>query len=289
MSDGKQRRLIPAWRAILLAMVAGALAGAVAVYVRGAVSGNTPAEIAVRAQGCNSRASPADDACAAKAESAKTVAAAATGQVAAMLPADPPQSLAALAFNGPDRQADDAGRACRQDRSAQPLGDMVRALSCRNAGARCAAEGGRQRRFRGHGGQCRYRRRHQAEEVPGRDQDRLARLLPREHARPVQRSEAARPGARPAGDAIDRQGRLPARLDERPRRMVGRGCEEADRGGAEGRADREHISASAPGARRDSRRSRGRPCGRASPPRHISPAAGRGDISNPKVRHAAPA
>jgi thiol-disulfide isomerase/thioredoxin len=101
MSDGKQRRLIPAWRAILLAMVAGALAGAVAVYVRGAVSGNTPAEIAAAPPQADMPASPADAACAAKAERAKTVAAAATGQVAAMLPADPPQSLAALSFSEP--------------------------------------------------------------------------------------------------------------------------------------------------------------------------------------------
>ncbi len=100
MSDGKQKRLIPAWRAIVLAMVAGALAGAVAVYVRGAVYGNTPAEIA-SAPKADMPASPADAACAAKAERAKTVAAAATGQVAAMLPADPPQSLAALSFRGP--------------------------------------------------------------------------------------------------------------------------------------------------------------------------------------------
>ena len=42
---------------------------------------------------------------AAKTERAKKVAAAATGQVAALLPADPPQSLKTLAFNGPDGKA----------------------------------------------------------------------------------------------------------------------------------------------------------------------------------------
>jgi thiol-disulfide isomerase/thioredoxin len=113
MSDGKQRRLIPAWRAILLAMVAGALAGAVAVYVRGAVSGNTPAEIASAPEPATP-ASPADAVCAAKDDRAKTIAAAATGQVAAMMPADPPQSLAGLAFNGPGGKpmtlADRAGK-----------------------------------------------------------------------------------------------------------------------------------------------------------------------------------
>lgn len=42
-------------------------------------------------------------------------------------------------------------------------------------------------------------------------------------------------------------------------------------------------------ARRDNRRNRVRSCGRASRPRHISPAGGRGGISNPIGRHAAPA
>ena len=55
-----------------------------------------------------------DVACAAKSDRAKKVAAAATGQVAALLPADPPQSLKSLAFNGPDGKpmtiADHAGK-----------------------------------------------------------------------------------------------------------------------------------------------------------------------------------
>ena len=49
------------------------------------------------------------------------------------------------------------------------------------------------------------------------------------------------------------------------------------------------ISASAPGARRGSRRSRAGSCGRASRPRRISPRAGRDGISNPRAPHAAPA
>ena len=118
MSDGKQRRLIPAWRAILTAMVAGALAGAVAVYVTGGFSGNTALELAPPQETPAIAAAPAatqeDKACAAKADKAKTVASAATGQVAAMLPADPPQSLATLAFNSPDGKpmtlADRAGK-----------------------------------------------------------------------------------------------------------------------------------------------------------------------------------
>ena len=98
MADG--RKMVPAWRALLIAAIAGALAGAVAVYVTTTLPGNNQPE---------QPAAVVDDAdvaaCAAKAEKAKTVAAAATGEVAAMLPADPPQSLKALAFNAPDGKA----------------------------------------------------------------------------------------------------------------------------------------------------------------------------------------
>ena len=106
MADGK--KLFPAMRLILAALVAGALAGAVAVYVRQSHFGNeAPDEVAAGE-------SRDEIACAAKAERAKAVAAAATGQVAALLPADPPQSLKSLAFNGPDGKpmtlADRAGK-----------------------------------------------------------------------------------------------------------------------------------------------------------------------------------
>jgi thiol-disulfide isomerase/thioredoxin len=77
--------------------VAGALAGAVAVYVTSRPAGNNQAEPPAAA------VSEADvAACAAKADKARSVAASAAGEVAAMLPADPPQSLKALAFNAPD-------------------------------------------------------------------------------------------------------------------------------------------------------------------------------------------
>ncbi|TIL72473.1 MAG: TlpA family protein disulfide reductase [Mesorhizobium sp.] len=106
MADGN--RFFPAPRLILAALVAGVLAGAVAVYVSESGSGNNaPAQVAVGD-------SKDDVACAAMAERAKTVAAAATGQVAALLPADPPQSLKGLAFNSPDGKpmtlADHAGK-----------------------------------------------------------------------------------------------------------------------------------------------------------------------------------
>lgn len=91
------RKLFPAGRLILIAAFAGALAGAVAVYVSNTMSGNndTAGEAAVV-----DAAEVA--ACAAKGERAKAVADAATGQVAAMQPADPPLSLKKLAFNSPD-------------------------------------------------------------------------------------------------------------------------------------------------------------------------------------------
>jgi thiol-disulfide isomerase/thioredoxin len=100
MADRK--KLIPVTRLLAVAALAGALAGAVAVYVSATLSGNNAPPSAAGAvvnADANSRL------CAAKAERARTVAAAATGEVAAMLPADPPQSLKTLAFNAPDGQA----------------------------------------------------------------------------------------------------------------------------------------------------------------------------------------
>ncbi|PBC11045.1 TlpA disulfide reductase family protein [Mesorhizobium sp. WSM3859] len=106
MADGS--RFFPAPRLILAALVAGVVAGAVAVYVSESGSGNNAPENVAAAAGKN------DAACAAKADWAKTIAAKAIGQVAALQPADPPQSLKALAFNGPDGRpmtiADHAGK-----------------------------------------------------------------------------------------------------------------------------------------------------------------------------------
>lgn len=84
-------------RLVGIALVAGALAGAVAVYVRENHLGNAPPP-----QPAAAANSQDEVACAAKADAAKKIAAAATGQVAALLPADPPQSLKTLAFDGPD-------------------------------------------------------------------------------------------------------------------------------------------------------------------------------------------
>lgn len=97
MAEEKKRSMFPALRLILLAAVAGALAGAVAVYVTSRPAGNNGAETSATS------VSEADvAACAAKTDIAKEVAASATGDVAAVLPADPPQSVKALAFNTPD-------------------------------------------------------------------------------------------------------------------------------------------------------------------------------------------
>jgi thiol-disulfide isomerase/thioredoxin len=100
MADGrKNKNLFPAWRLVLMAALAGVIAGAVAVYVSGPPSGNAPAlEPAAQAE----VSEPDVAACAAKTDKAKQVGAAATGEVAAMLAADPPQSLKSLAFNAPD-------------------------------------------------------------------------------------------------------------------------------------------------------------------------------------------
>lgn len=105
--------MIPAPRHIVLAAVAGVIAGAVAVYVSSTLPGNNAPSPQVAAD-TSAEASAEDKVCAAKADIAKAVGAAATGQVAAMMPADPPQSLKKLAFNDPEGKpmtvADHAGR-----------------------------------------------------------------------------------------------------------------------------------------------------------------------------------
>ncbi|MDG4879194.1 TlpA disulfide reductase family protein [Mesorhizobium sp. WSM4935] len=107
MADGN-RFFFPATRLILAALMAGVLAGAVAVYVSESGSGNNAPEKVAAAAGKD------DAACAAKADRAKSVASKAVGQVAALQPADPPQSLKSLAFDGPDGKpmtiADHAGK-----------------------------------------------------------------------------------------------------------------------------------------------------------------------------------
>jgi thiol-disulfide isomerase/thioredoxin len=95
-------------RPVLLALVAGLAAGAVAVYVTGGPSGNIPGAAPVAAtppQGAEADIA----ACAAKTERANALAASAKGEVAAMLPANPPQSLASLRLNDPSGAATTLG------------------------------------------------------------------------------------------------------------------------------------------------------------------------------------
>jgi thiol-disulfide isomerase/thioredoxin len=94
------RKLLPAPKLIVAAALAGLVAGAVAVYVTGERPGN-PSDSAGDSAGV-AVVDAGDNKCAKKAAKAKAVAAAAKGDVAAMLPADPPVSLKTLAFNGPD-------------------------------------------------------------------------------------------------------------------------------------------------------------------------------------------
>lgn len=82
---------LPAFRLVAIAAAAGIAAGAIGVYVTGGLSGNSSAVMSAQ-----------EAACAAKTELAARVGEAARGEVAAMLPASPPRSVADLAFNGPD-------------------------------------------------------------------------------------------------------------------------------------------------------------------------------------------
>ena len=93
MSDG--RKYLTAPRIVLIAALAGALAGAVAVYVTGGPDGNNPPSVA-------DASAAAALACAAKAGRAGSLSALAVGDVAAMLPSDPPRSLAGLTFDDPE-------------------------------------------------------------------------------------------------------------------------------------------------------------------------------------------
>lgn len=97
MANGKFH--LPTGRLIAVAIVAGMSAGALGVYLLGAPSGNNQAPVTL-AQAPES--AETDPVCQAKAEKAKAVGDAARGEVAAMMGANPPVSLADLAFNAPD-------------------------------------------------------------------------------------------------------------------------------------------------------------------------------------------
>ncbi|EUB97581.1 Redoxin domain protein [Rhizobium sp. CF080] len=94
---------LPSARLIVIAAVAGILAGAVAVYVRSVGSGNGEASLLAQSSG----------ACAGAVEKVRSVSQFSKGQVAAMVAAQPPRPLD-LAFKGPEGQdlntADFAGK-----------------------------------------------------------------------------------------------------------------------------------------------------------------------------------
>ena len=98
----------------------------------------------------------------------------AKGEVAALRGRQAPRPAPALAFNGPDGKkltlADFQGRA----KAAQPVGDLVRALPRRDAGARPAAGGGRRQEFRSRRRQCRHRAARPAAGLSQRDRRRRA-------------------------------------------------------------------------------------------------------------------
>ena len=93
MADNDSR--FPVYRVVAAALVAGALAGGLGLYVMGSPSGNNLA-VAAGDDGGQCSVDPAMLA---------AVNGAIKGEVAAMLPADPPQQLSSLTFNGPDGKA----------------------------------------------------------------------------------------------------------------------------------------------------------------------------------------
>ena len=152
---------------------------------------------------------------------AKKVAAAATGEVAAMLPADPPQSLKSARLQRRRRQADDASRPCRQDAFCS---------ICGRPGARPAAPKCRRST------RCRSEMGSESFEVVAVNVDTGDDIKPKKFLQDTgvqtlgyyrdtdawrcSTTQDARTGARPAGYAADRRRRLPARPHERTGRMV---------------------------------------------------------------------
>ncbi|MGL4489280.1 MAG: thiol:disulfide interchange protein TlpA [Rhizobiaceae bacterium] len=95
MSEHKSSALKPL-TLVGLALALGVIAGIVAVYVKGAASVHVPDVAAI------SELSAKDTACQISDVNKAALDAAATGDVAAMLPAGQPRNLSSLAFVGPD-------------------------------------------------------------------------------------------------------------------------------------------------------------------------------------------
>lgn len=90
---------LPTLRLVALAAVAGILVGTTALYVMGGLDGNQSGEVAVT-EGAS---------CPASAAKVAAIDPYITGEVAAMLPTEKPQSLTDLAFNSPDGGATTLG------------------------------------------------------------------------------------------------------------------------------------------------------------------------------------
>ncbi|WP_180897842.1 thiol:disulfide interchange protein TlpA [Martelella soudanensis] len=90
MTEQKSRKSPFSAKLVLIALAAGLIAGAVAVYVKNAVYGNGMGEIAAASQ------------CKAAAETAKRLKPLAIGEVAAFIPAEKPRKLPNLAFRDID-------------------------------------------------------------------------------------------------------------------------------------------------------------------------------------------
>ena len=93
MANGKLH--LPTSRLIVLAVVAGMVAGALGVYVMGGPSGNNAPETIASTAGDGAT-------CEANAATVQAVGEAARGEVAAMLAADPSRLLSDLAFSDPE-------------------------------------------------------------------------------------------------------------------------------------------------------------------------------------------
>jgi thiol-disulfide isomerase/thioredoxin len=130
--DASMGLKLPRVRLIVLAALAGVVAGALAVYVRETGSGNNAP--------LQASAAPADAVCAASQAKGKAVADAATGEVAALLAADQPTNLSTLAFNDPSGKpmslADHSGKTvllnlwatwCAPCRAEMPALDQLQA------------------------------------------------------------------------------------------------------------------------------------------------------------------
>jgi len=96
MANGKFH--LPTGRLIVVAVVAGMIAGALGVYVMGGSSGNNAAQVAAD----ETSMTVEEKSCAAKQERANAVDGAARGEVAAMMGAKPPRPLQDLKFNSPE-------------------------------------------------------------------------------------------------------------------------------------------------------------------------------------------